>query len=142
MKGHVATAQVEVSAAPGQVWDALTKPELIAKYMFGSHVVTTWQPGSTITWKGEYEGRAYEDKGQVVAVEPERRLEVTHFSPLTGQEDVPENYHTVVYELVGRGDRVQLTLHQDNNGSEDEAQHSSQNWQAMLDGLKRVVEGG
>jgi hypothetical protein len=42
--------------------------------MFGSEVTTDWKPGSPITWKGEFEGRAYEDKGEVIAVEPGRRL--------------------------------------------------------------------
>ena len=53
-----------------------------------------------------------------------------------------ENYHRVVYELQEQGDRVHLALRQDNNGSEEEAQHSSQNWQLMLDGMKKLVESG
>ena len=99
MSGHVATAQCEIDAPPEKVWRALTDPEIIKKYMFGSEVKTDWKPGSPITWKGEFEGRAYEDKGEIISVEPGRRLEVTHFSPLTGQEDRPENYHRVRYDL-------------------------------------------
>ncbi|HSV38262.1 MAG TPA: SRPBCC domain-containing protein [Nocardioidaceae bacterium] len=142
MTGYVATAEVDVSASPGQVWNALTDPVLIEQYMFGSHVETSWQPGDPIAWKGEYDGRAYVDHGEIIAVEPERRLEVTHFSPLTGQEDKPENYHRLVYEIDDRGDLVHVSLKQDNNGSEDEADHSAKNWQSMLDGLKEVVERG
>lgn len=142
MTGHVATAEVDISASPKQVWSALTEPDLIAKYMFGSQVETDWQPGSPITWKGEYEGKSYEDKGEIVAVEPERRLELTHFSPLTGQEDKPENYHSLAYELDEQGDKVHLTLRQDNAGSAEEAEHSAANWQTMLDGLKETVERG
>jgi len=142
MTGHVATAEVDISASPAQVWHALTDPDLIEKYMFGSHVESTWNPGDPITWTGEYDGKPYEDKGEVLAVEPEHRLEVTHFSPLTGQDDVPENYHRLVYELDDRGDTVHLTLSQDNNGSEDEASHSAENWQSMLTGLKELVERG
>jgi uncharacterized protein YndB with AHSA1/START domain len=140
MSGHIATAHCEVNAPPERVWQALTEPELIKKYMFGSEVTTDWKPGSPITWKGEFEGRAYEDKGEVIAVEPGRRLEVTHFSPLTGQEDRPENYHRVRYELqqTSGGTSVQLT--QDNSGSAEEAEHSGANWQMMLDGLKMVAE--
>lgn len=142
MTGHVATAEVDISASPAQVWNALTDPALIEKYMFGSRVESTWQPGDPITWKGEYDGKPYEDKGEVVAVEPEHRLELTHFSPLTGQEDVPENYHRMVYELEEQGDTVHVTLQQDNNGSEDEAAHSAENWQTMLTSMKELVERG
>ena len=70
MSGHVATAQCEIEAPPEKVWRALTDPELIKKYMFGSEVRTDWQPGSPITWKGEFEGRPYMDKGEIVSFEP------------------------------------------------------------------------
>jgi uncharacterized protein YndB with AHSA1/START domain len=140
MTGHVATAQCEIDAAPDKVWQALTDPELIKKYMFGSEVKTDWKPGSSITWQGEFEGRKYEDKGEVIAVEPGRRLEVTHFSPLTGQEDRPENYHHVLYELQETGGSTSVRLTQDNSSSAEEAEHSAANWQMMLDGLKKVAE--
>ena len=68
MSGHVATAQCEIDAPPEKVWRALTDPELIKKYMFGSEVKTDWKPGSPITWTGEFEGRAYEDKGEIISV--------------------------------------------------------------------------
>ncbi|MGH3667350.1 MAG: SRPBCC domain-containing protein [Acidimicrobiia bacterium] len=81
MDDHLATAETEISATPAQVWTALTDPEQIQKYMFGTHVETDWRRGSQIVWKGEYEGRAYEDKGEIVEIEPERRLTVIHFNP-------------------------------------------------------------
>ena len=69
-----------------------------------------------------------------------RSLVMTHFSPLNGKEDAPENYHTLVYELeeVGEGTRVQLS--QDNNASTEAAEQSRGNWEKMLEGLKSVVE--
>jgi uncharacterized protein YndB with AHSA1/START domain len=140
MSGHVATAECEIDAPPDKVWRALTDPKLIKKYMFGSEVKTDWQPGSPITWKGEFEGREYEDKGEIISVDPGRRLEVTHFSPLTGQEDRPENYHRVRYELQQTTGGTSVRLSQDNSSSAEEAEHSAANWQMMLDGLKNVVE--
>lgn len=142
MTGHVATAQTEISASPAQVWAALTDPAQIRKYMFGAEVVTDWQQGSPIVWNGEYEGRGYEDHGQILEIEPNRRLKVTHFSPLSGQEDAPENYHTLVYELEDRGDKTHVSLSQDNNASQEEAEHARANWETMLTGLKEVVERG
>jgi uncharacterized protein YndB with AHSA1/START domain len=140
MADHVANASIEIDAPAGEVWTALTDPEQIQKYMFGSQVVTDWQPGSPIVWKGEYEGKKYEDKGEIVEIEPERRLKVTHFSPLSGQEDIPENYHTVLYELEKNGEKTRVSLTQDNNSSEEAAEHSRANWEQMLAGLKEVVE--
>jgi uncharacterized protein YndB with AHSA1/START domain len=140
MAGFVATAETEIEAPPKRVWTALTDPDEIEKYMFGSHVVTDWKPGSPIVWKGEYEGKKYEDKGNVLEYEPERLLRVTHFSPLSGQDDVPANYHTLTYELEGRGEKTLVALTQDNNPTAEAAQHSKANWQKMLSGLKEVVE--
>jgi hypothetical protein len=66
---------------------------------------------------------------------------VTHYSPLTGDEDVPENYHTVRYELAPSGEGTAVRLTQDGCDSEEQAEQFSQNWQGMLDGLRKVAEG-
>jgi uncharacterized protein YndB with AHSA1/START domain len=142
MADYVATAETEIEAPASRVWTALTDPEQVKQYMFGSQVETNWRPGSPIVWKGEYEGKQYEDKGEIVEIEPERRLEVTHFSPLSGREDVPENYHTLVYELEERGGKTRVSLSQDKNPTEEAAEHSRANWEQMLAGLKQVVESG
>lgn len=142
MAGHIATAEIDIAGSPDRVWDALTDPDQVEKYMFGSRVESDWQPGSPIVWKGEWEGRPFEDKGTVVEVDPEHTLVVTHFSPLSGQDDVPENYHTLTYELRAEGESTHLSLNQDNNASAEEAAHSQENWQTMLDGIKKLVEAG
>lgn len=74
-------------------------------------------------------------------LDPNRRLKHTHFSPMSGQPDEPESYHTLAYTLEERGDHTNVVLTQDNNGSEDEAERASATWAAMLDGLKKTVEG-
>jgi len=140
MTGHIATAETDIDAPANRVWEALTDPDEIAKYMFGSRVDTDWQPGSAITWKGEYEGKAFEDKGEILEVVPDRRLKMTHYSPLSGEEDVPENYHTLTYVLDGHDDHTHVLLSQDNNSSADAAEHSQANWEKMLAGLKATVE--
>ncbi len=62
-----ATTEIRVSAS--KVWEALTTPEIIKKYFFGSDIVTDWQEGHPIFYKGEWQGRAYEDKGVILKVE-------------------------------------------------------------------------
>jgi uncharacterized protein YndB with AHSA1/START domain len=56
MTGKVATATVDIDATPQRVWSALTDPDEIEKYMFGSRVDTDWKPGSPIVWRGELYG--------------------------------------------------------------------------------------
>jgi uncharacterized protein YndB with AHSA1/START domain len=140
MKGHIASVETDVAAPPSRVWAALTDPEVIERYMFGARVVTDWKPGSPIVWKGEYEGLPFEDKGEILEVVPERRLKLTHFSPSSGRDDAPENYHTITYELEGSNGATHVSLRQDNNPSAEAAAHSRANWEKMLSGLKATVE--
>jgi uncharacterized protein YndB with AHSA1/START domain len=140
MATRVATARTEIEASPQEVWQALTDPALIGKYMFGTHVETDWKPGSPIVWNGEYEGRRYEDKGEIIDFDPEHRLSMTHFSAMSGLDDRPENYHTVVYELEQRGGTTVVSLSQDGNDSDEAKEQSQSNWAAILAGLKETVE--
>jgi uncharacterized protein YndB with AHSA1/START domain len=141
MTDYLATAEIEISAPPARVWDALTDPDQIHQFMFDTTVTTDWEPGSPIVWKGVHEGKEYEDRGEILAFEPPRMLEVSHFSPLSGQEDRPENYHKLTYVLQPLGSGTRVRLSQDNNGSQTEADHASGMWESLLSGLKRVVEG-
>lgn len=138
---HIARASVTIDAASERVWKALLDPEAINRYMFGTHVTTSWREGGPITWKGEWQGRAYEDKGTVLKVEPGRTLRYSHFSPLSGLPDEPANYHTVTIEISDEAEGTRVVLTQDNNPTDEVRRHSEKNWAAMLDGLKRYVEG-
>jgi uncharacterized protein YndB with AHSA1/START domain len=132
----------EVIEAPVQnVWEALVDPEAIKEYMFGSTVTSDWRKGSPISWKGEWQGKAYEDKGVILEIEPGRTLKYSHFSPLSGQSDEPENYHNVTIELVEEDHATRVSLSQDNNPDEEAREHSAKNWETMLTGLKKYVEG-
>jgi len=142
MSEHIARAEVTIDAPAATVWRGLTDPETISRYMAGSRVDTDWTVGGPITWNGEYDGHTYQDKGKVLEFEPPRRLVVTHFSPLTGQDDIPENYHRVSYDVVDSGGRTTVTLEQDGNDSAEQAEQFSTNWQQMLAGLKAEVESG
>jgi len=137
---HLATASTRIAAPPETVWKALTDPAIIAEWMLGARVTSDWQVGSHITWAGSYEGEAFEDKGTILNLQPHVLLRTTHFSPMGGRQDIPENYHTVTWRLSAAGDGTILTLEQDNNPTEESAEHSSKNWQGMLDGLRKTVE--
>ena len=142
MADHVAHAETEISASPGQVWDALTDPDAISTFMFGAKVDTDWEEGSAITWSGEYDGKPYQDKGEILEVVESQRLRMTHYSPLSGEDDVPENYHTLDYRITDEGETTRLTLDQDGNDSAEQAEQFAANWQTMLDQVKEYVEAG
>ena len=136
----VAKTTITINAPAARVWDALTQPELIKRYLFGTQVTTDWQVGSPIVYEGIWEGKAYRDKGKVLQVEPGKLLVSTFWSSLAGLPDVPENYQTVRYELSTEGGGTRLTVMQDNNATQEDANHSAQNWSMVLDGLKKLLE--
>jgi uncharacterized protein YndB with AHSA1/START domain len=136
----IAKTSITINAPKSKVWDALTKPELIKQYLFGTEVTTDWQVGSPIIYKGIWEGKAYEDKGKVLENEPEKLLVSTFWSALSGKPDLPENYQTVRYVLSSEDGRTRLTLTQDNNASEKEADHAEQNWNMVMTGMKKLLE--
>jgi uncharacterized protein YndB with AHSA1/START domain len=142
MANLTATAEIDIAAPAERVWKALTDPAIITRYFFGTQVETDWQPGSPIFWRGTYNGMDYEDRGEILESRPDRLLKVTHFSPMTGLPDIPENYHTLTFGLDEDGGTTHVSLSQDNNADEAEAQRSADNWQVVLRGLKEVVEEG
>jgi len=136
----IAKTHIETTAPLTKVWEALVTPAMIQQYMFGTNAVSSWEVGAPIVWCGEWEGKPYEDKGQILQLQPERLLQYSHFSPLAGQPDVPENYHTVTIEVTAQGAGTLVTLMQDNNATADKQVQAEQNWGMMLDGLKKFLE--
>ena len=137
---YIAKASVNINCSPTKIWEALTDPELIKQYLFGTEVTTNWMVGSPITYKGFWNGQSYEDKGIILEIVPDKTLISSYWSSMAGLEDVPENYKTVKYELSKVGNLTTLTITQDNNSTQEEADHSKQNWDIVLSGIKKLVE--
>src|SRR5262245_11159162 len=125
----IAKAETTINAPAEKVWDALTNPILIKKYMFDTNATSDWTEGSKIAWAGEWNGKPYEDKGEILKAIPNTKLQYTHFSPLTGMEDKPENYHTVTIDLEETGSKTTVVLQQDGNTNLEERDHSQKNWE-------------
>jgi uncharacterized protein YndB with AHSA1/START domain len=139
-KKFIAEATTILNAPVSKVWQALVNPEIIKQYLFGTDVISDWKVGSPITYRGEWEGKPFEDKGKILQVEREKSLISTHWSPLSGVPDSPENYHTVAYTLSEKDGKTEVIITQDNNSSDEEKAHSEKNWQMVLEGLKKLLE--
>ena len=137
---NIAKADTTIDAPVDKVWDALINPEMIKKYMFGTTVISDWKEGSKIVWKGEWQGKQYEDKGKILNMAPKKQLQYSHFTPSPGIADVPENYHIVTIDLEERDKQTVVTLTQDNNADEKTKEYSEKNWKMMLASLKKLLE--
>lgn len=132
----VSRASRTMPSSRAEVWEALVSPEAIKQYMFGTEAVSDWREGSPIEWKGQWEGKPYADKGTLLKAEPGRILRYSHYSPLSGMPDLPENRHTVTWELKDAERGTEVVLTQDNNKTEEARLHSEKNWEKMLAALE------
>lgn len=137
-KNLIAKATVSIQSSKRRVWEALTTPDAIKEYMFGADVESDWREGSDITWKGEMKGKKYKDKGVILKSEPEQTLQYSHFSPLSGKPDKPENYHTVTIDLAGSANKTEVSLQQDNNSDEKSEQRIGKELGSNARGVEEV----
>ncbi len=140
MTDHIAKVSTVIKAPASKVWEALTKPELVKKYFFGTDVITDWKVGSPIIYRGVWEGKPYEEKGNVLKNEPEKLLLTNYWSPSRGVTDSPENYQNVEYKLEPAEEGTKVTITQDGNKDEESKNHSETNWGMILDGMKKLLE--
>jgi uncharacterized protein YndB with AHSA1/START domain len=131
---------IVIEAPMEEVWRALTTPRIIKQWFFGVETESDWKEGGPIVHHGEYQGRAYEDKGEILKMEPLVRLVHTHWSPFSGTPDSPENYQTVTYELPRMETVARLTVSETNLPSVEAAGVSEGRWDAVLKDLKFLLE--
>ncbi|WP_425955434.1 SRPBCC family protein [Xylanimonas sp. McL0601] len=132
-EAHTASASTFVAEPPERVWAELLHPG--ARWMLGANIETDFQVGSPVTFEGHFFGRQFADHGTVLAFERLRLMHFTHFSPLSGLEDVPENYHDIriTLEPVDGGTRILVV--QQNIDTAEHAKHSEEQWTQALTSL-------
>lgn len=136
-----AQTTITINAPASKVWEVLTNPELIGQYLHDTKTISDWQVDSPITWKGEWKGQPYEDKGVILNSVPNKILTYSHWSPMSGSEDVPENYHIVSYELHETDGVTTVSFTQGNSPSQEEADNMIANfWSAALQTIKGICE--
>ncbi len=132
---------IHIDASPAEVWKALISPDLIKKYFFGTTAISDWKVGSPIVFKGEWEGKEYQDKGTILEINPNKTFKYNYWGSLSGITDKPENYVDITYELDEQIDHSTiLTITQENIPDEKMKAHSEENWNKVLSGLKKLLE--
>ena len=145
MAVQASQVRTTINAPPAAVWKALTTASTLKQFFFGADVSTDWRVGSPVRFRGNWKGKAFEDKGDIQAFDVGKRLSFTHWSPLSNMEDRPENYHIVTFDLrpVGSGTEVVLTQTNQNDAeplTPENRTEYAKNWTMVLDGLKTAVE--
>ncbi len=134
------SASVRIAAPPQRVWEALTTPAEIKQWFFGVDTQTDWRVGSRLVHRGEYQGKPYEDSGEIIQIDPPHLLVHTHWSPMSGLPDRPEHYQRVTWTLDGTDGTTTLEVAEDNLPSEDAKTISDKSWPQALQNLREFLE--
>ena len=137
------------AASAEKVWDALVNPEKTKIYMFGCETVSEWKTGSTLLWKGNFEGKEMVFvKGKILEIDANKKLVYTVFDPNSTMEDIDENYLTVEYQLFEENGQTRLTVIQgdyskvaDGERRYTESYNGGEGWNPILIEIKKLVEG-
>jgi uncharacterized protein YndB with AHSA1/START domain len=139
-KNLIAKSGIRINNTIDEAWKALVNPEIVEKYMLGSQQLSDWRKGSSIIWKKDFNGRKFEDKGEILEITPPKSLKYTHYSPASGRPDAPENYQTVSVTLKENAKGTTIELTSDNNASEKEKAMTEHIWVYYLQGLKIIMD--
>ena len=136
-------SKVHVQVAPDKAWAALTRPELVVKWQYGSALTTTWEVGSRIVFRAEWEGQVFEQWGEVLEYLEPVRIRYRLFAPRPDVADSPENYFEMVYTLEPRegGTLVTISQHDPRPLAGEPEAATPDDANPVLQALKSVAEG-
>jgi uncharacterized protein YndB with AHSA1/START domain/DNA-binding transcriptional ArsR family regulator len=131
--------EIYIKTTADRLWQAITDPDIRAKYNFGAGVRSDWTPGSRLEM-GAPNGGGLLGEGEVLEVDPPRRL-VHTMTALWGDDVKSEGASRVTWDIEPVGDSCRLTLTHDQlrEGANDQLYGG---WPMILSGLKTWLETG
>lgn len=139
-KNLIVSKTVQINSPRETVWRVLTQPEYVKQYLYGAELLTDWQVGSPVIFRGEFEGYAWQDKGTVLAWEPPAQLAYSYYSGSCGLDDRPEHYAKVTCELGEMAGATVLSVRQQGYPSEESRNSSDAGWDGVLAQIKALAE--
>ena len=131
---------IKINASTQKVWDTITKPELVKLWQYGSDLLTTWEIGSDIKFRTEWEGKVFEQWGKVLEMRPNELVKYSLYAPRPGLEDKPENYFIMSYVLTQQDGQTQLKIIQEDNRPNAVQEEPQGEENPVLKSLKELAE--
>ena len=128
--------EIYIRTTPERLFQALTDGELTRQYYMGTRVQSDWAAGSAYTYA--YPTGETMIDGQVLEIDPPRRL-VLSFHPLFTGQDIGTS--RVTHEIEQIGDVCRLTLIHDDLDAQGAGGIDS-GWAQILSSLKSLLETG
>ena len=140
--GNIVSKTIHIDAPASAVWEALTDPELMKKWMFETeiNILTDWRVDTPFVIRGILHRVKFENRGTVLQFEPEKILQYTHWSSLSRLPDTPENYTVLEFRLTLIDRQTELVFTASNFPTENIYRHFALYWNVTLEILKRMIE--
>ena len=132
---------VVIRAPAKKVWPALTRPDLVKQWQYGSDLLTTWEVGTPVVFRNEWNGNVFEQWGTVLEFAPESRVKYSLFVPRPDLQDIPEHHFFMTYELTESGGFTSVLFRQeDPRPVPPDASSGGDEGPDVLSQLKELVE--
>ena len=137
-RGAMTVFETYIKTTPERLWEAITDPEMRAKYSFGVQTRSEWTPGSA--YKASVPGVIDIAEGENLEVDPPRRL-VQTFNALWSDDVKTAGTSRVTWDIepVGTSCRLRVTHDQ---LAEDANSELYGGWSMILSGMKTLLETG
>jgi uncharacterized protein YndB with AHSA1/START domain len=130
--------EIYIRTTPERLWEAITDPEIRAKYNFGARGISDWTAGAAIRMEAP-DGSLLGD-GEVLEADPPRRL-VHSMRALWGDDVAEEGFSRVTWEIEPITDSCRLlVVHDELRDGANEQLFGG--WPMILSGLKTWLETG
>jgi uncharacterized protein YndB with AHSA1/START domain/DNA-binding transcriptional ArsR family regulator len=132
--------EIYIRTSPDRLWEAITDPEIRAKYNFGSSVTSDWTAGAALVMSHPGAPDGPLGRGEIIEIDPPHRL--VHTMTALWSDDVEaEGESRVTWEIEQVADSCRLTVTHDQlrEGANDELYGG---WPMILSGLKTWLETG
>jgi uncharacterized protein YndB with AHSA1/START domain len=136
------TRSVLLNASPERVWEALTHPGMTKQYLYNCEVNCDWKPGSTLRWRGTYQGRKVDQEGRILDIIPGRMIKYSGFDKLAEGDISRDGNIYIRHEIVPYGKQTKLlTTLEHFEGDETRAEYAAQQWDfEIMPKLQTLVE--
>jgi uncharacterized protein YndB with AHSA1/START domain len=133
-------AEILVAAPPEAAWSCFMDPRKSAEFFFGISFESDLVVGHPITWRGEWQGKPFEDRGLILELREPRLFRYDYFSSMSGEPDLPENHYEVAYSFDPAPGGTRVAITQSKSKTREGAEHSEKNWNMMLAVIKGKLE--
>jgi uncharacterized protein YndB with AHSA1/START domain len=129
-----------IRTTPEKLWRALIEPEFTRQFWMDTTQESEWKPGAS--WRIAKPNGDSADSGEVVEIEPHKRLVLTWLNHLFPEMNA-EGFSRLTYELEEQGDSVKLTVTHEMDRSDSKfIKAVSNGWPVIIASLKSLLETG